>query len=73
MSDLGVYEVCGRRIYRGHMPGEVFEARLDPNAEARAINRGSIRLLERVAADLPPGSYRLPVGWPAHEAGKEVR
>jgi hypothetical protein len=61
---LGVYEVTGRRGYRGHQPGERFEAVLDPNAETRAINRGSIRLLERLDPDLPAGKYRLPTGWP---------
>ena len=63
MNFLGVYEVVGRRAYRGHQPGDRFEARLDRNAEARAVARGSIRLLERVADDLPP-NYRLPYGWP---------
>ncbi len=61
MKELGRYRVVGRRAYRDHQPGEEFEACLDRDAEARAINRGSIRLLERVAADLKPGSYRLPV------------
>lgn len=64
MNDLGRYEVIGRRAYRGHQPGEEFEARLDRAAETRAINRGSIRLLERFTADLTAGSYRLPDGWP---------
>jgi hypothetical protein len=64
VNQLGVYEVTSRRGYRGHLPGQVFEAVLDPNAEARAINRGSIRLLERVEANLPAGKYRLPTGWP---------
>jgi hypothetical protein len=64
MNTLGVYEVVGRRAYRGHQPGVVFEARLDRNAEMRAINRRSIRLLDRVADELPPGKYRLPHGWP---------
>ena len=67
MNELGVYRVVGRRAYRGHEPGEVFEARLDRNAEIRAVNRGSIVLLERVRPDLPAGKYRLPVGWPGTE------
>lgn len=57
---MGEYEVVGHRKYRGHETGEVFEARLDPGAEARAIARGSIRLIKRVEATLQPGSYRLP-------------
>jgi hypothetical protein len=70
VNTLGRYEVCGRRIYRGHPPGAVFEAKLDPAAEARAIRRGSIRLLERLTADLPPGKYRLPLGWPTIKQGE---
>jgi hypothetical protein len=61
---LGVYEVVGKRSYREHKPGSRFEARLDRAAEARAVARGSIRLLERIAEDLPPDKYRLPTGWP---------
>lgn len=61
---MGRYRVTGKRAYRGHLPGSEFEAVLDPNAEHRAINRGSITLLERLHADLPRGRYKLPVGWP---------
>ena len=64
MRYLGVYEVIGNRSYMEHKPGERFEARLDEYAEARAVERGSIRLLERIAEGLPPGKYRLPTGWP---------
>jgi hypothetical protein len=71
VNALGRYEVVGKRAYRGHAPGTEFEARLDRAAEIRAVNRGSIRLLARVDADLVPGSYRLPVGWPTHEAERE--
>lgn len=71
MTDtLGLYEVIGKRAYRGHQPGALFEARLDRNAEGRAIQRGAIRLLERIANDLLSGTYRLPDGWPPHR--KEV-
>lgn len=65
MKQVGRYEVVGRRVYRGHKPGEVFDAYLDVPAERRAIGRGSIRLIERVPADLTAGMYRLPAGWPA--------
>ena len=61
---LGVYEVIGPRAYRENPPGTRFEARLDRAAEARAVARGSIRLIERVPDDLPAGKYRLPPGWP---------
>lgn len=65
MKELGKYHVSGTRIYRGHPPGTVFEAFIPAGAEFRAIQRGSITLLERVPADLKPGSYRLPDGWPS--------
>ncbi len=60
----GVYLVTGHRQYRGHDPGDQFEARLDPLAEQRAIQRGAIRLLERIIPTLPEGDYRLPDDWP---------
>jgi hypothetical protein len=64
VKTIGRYQVIGKRAYRHHLPGTIFEAKLDPHAEARATARGSIMLLERVPAELAPGSYRLPVGWP---------
>jgi hypothetical protein len=67
IRDLGRYEVTGPRIYRGHPPGTIFEARIAPGPENRAINRGSITLLERVPDDLRPNSYRLPDGWSTTE------
>lgn len=54
------YLVTGRRQYRWHKPGTVFEATLDPDAERRAIERGSIRILEVVTPKLENGSYTLP-------------
>jgi hypothetical protein len=69
---MGRYEVVGSRRYRGHEPGMVFEATLDPLAEQRAINRGSIRLIERLEADLPPNKYRLPAGWPVNSNTERV-
>jgi len=56
------YLVTGKRKYRWHEPGTSFEARLDPDAERRAIERGSIRVLEVV--DDTIGSYGLPDDWP---------
>jgi hypothetical protein len=32
--------------YRGHKPGERFTAELDPDAERRALARGSIKLVK---------------------------
>ena len=62
----GRYLVTGHREYRGHPPGSVFEARLDPQAEARAITRGAIRLIERVEPSLDGLTFRLPQDWPPH-------
>jgi len=54
------YLVIGKRRYRWHEPGSVFEAKLWPDAERRAIERKSIRDLGPVDPSLKPGSYRLP-------------
>lgn len=62
MTTLGVYKVTGRRVYRGHEPGTIFEARIDPAVENRAVRRGDIELLERITPDLPP-EWALPKGW----------
>jgi len=59
-----LYLVTGQRKYRWHDPGTTFEARLDPDAERRAIERGSIRVLEVVQPGLKNGSYALPEDWP---------
>lgn len=58
------YLVTGRRAYRWHAPGSTFAATLDPDAEQRAIERGSIRVLEVIEPDLKEGSYELPDDWP---------
>jgi hypothetical protein len=68
---MGRYQVVGKRAYRDHAPGAMFEAVLDPDAEARAISRGSIRLIERLPADLPAGKYRLPLGWPTYTTARK--
>lgn len=59
----GVYEVTENHTYRGHFSGEVFEARIDRNAERRAINRGVIRFVDFATPELVPGSYTFPEGW----------
>ena len=58
------YRVTGARGYREQKPGTTFEANLDPQAEARAIGRGDIELIERIESGLRDGSFRLPDGWP---------
>lgn len=60
---FGEYQVVGKREYRGHAPGTIFEARLDRNAAARAIRRGDIALLRTITPGLEPGSFSFPVGW----------
>jgi hypothetical protein len=60
---MSVYKVVGSRVYRGHRPGDLFEARLDSRAEARAIGRGDIKLIERITPAVQPGSYTFPAGW----------
>lgn len=69
-----VYKVVGRRRYRGHEPGDTFEARLEPDQERRAINRGDIALVQRIESTLPDG-YQLPKDWPpvgADNANREA-
>jgi len=63
VSVFGEYLVVGTREYRGHKPGETFEAELDRFAEERAITRGDIRLLKRMTPGVQPGSYTFPDGW----------
>ena len=60
---MSIYKVTGSLNYRDHTPQTVFEAVLEPDAEARAIERGNITLIERSTPALIPGSYRLPDGW----------
>jgi hypothetical protein len=59
----GRYEVVDTRAFRSHEQGTIFEARLEANAERRAVARGSIQLLERVFPALAPGSFTFPQGW----------
>ena len=63
MNRGGVYRVTGTLGFRGHKPGETFEAVLDPRAEARAIARGNIRRIRTSTPQIRPGSYNLPPGW----------
>lgn len=62
---FGVYEVIGRRKYRGHDPGTVFEAHLDPTVEQRAIDRRAIRLIQRVTPSVVPEDFTPPANWPS--------
>lgn len=69
-APIGLYRVCGSRAYRGHEPGSEFGARLEPLAEARAIRRGAIELLDRMAPTIESGSFRLPRGWKTTKGGR---
>ncbi len=57
---MSVYKVTGSSEFRGHQPGETFEAQLPEGMERRALRRGNIELVERSTPALVPGSYRLP-------------
>ena len=67
---MGEYKVVGKREYRGHAPGEIFEARIDRAAAVRAVARGDIRLLRMVVPVIQPGTWTLPDGWLSKQ-GKE--
>lgn len=62
----GLFEVIGRRQYRGHRPGDQFEARYDPAID-RAICRKDIRFVKWVESCLPQGHW-LPKDWPPQAA-----
>lgn len=64
---MTVYQVIGRLNYRGHKPGDVFEAVLDPGAERRGIARGNIVVIDDRKPELQPGSYKLPRDWATKE------
>ncbi len=67
------YLVTGKRQYRWHPPGTVFEAKLDPDAERRALERGNIQVLEVIQPELRNGSYELPRDWPRVAVDDPVR
>lgn len=60
---MSEYQVTGRLAFRGHKPGTRFEAKLDPRAEARALMRGNIRLIQQSKPSLKRGTFALPAGW----------
>ena len=41
------YKVVGETAFKGHKPGELFDAELDPGLEERARERGQIRVVRR--------------------------
>ncbi len=44
---MTVYKVVGSTPFRGHQPGDQFEADLTADEERRAKERGSIRVIKR--------------------------
>ena len=60
---MTMYLVRGPLRYREHEVGETFEAELDPMAEARALELGTIVVVRSSPTRIRPGSYRLPAGW----------
>ena len=57
---MSVYQVTGRMEYRGHQPGERFEAVLDRLVEARALARGNIIIVSHEPTTIAPGSFTFP-------------
>jgi hypothetical protein len=60
---MALYLVRGPLRYRDHDVGETFEAHLDPDVEARALELGTIEVLNPDPPGLRPGSWTLPAGW----------
>ena len=48
---MTTYKVVGPAAFRGHQAGEKFDAELDPAQEARALERGSIKVVKRNPKD----------------------
>jgi hypothetical protein len=46
---MTTYTVTGPTAYKGHQPGEQFEADLSPDEERRAVERGSIKAAKAAA------------------------
>ena len=60
---MGIFRVIGRHNYRGHRPGETFDATLDPAAVERAVAIGALEVIDGRRTELRPGSWTLPDGW----------
>lgn len=66
-----ICEVIGRLPFCGYLPGEIFEANLDPAAQARAIQRRNIRVISTAKPTLQPGTVTFPRDWNTPEPTKE--
>lgn len=60
---MSVYRVSGTARYQGHEPGTVFVGLLPPEAEARAVARGSIEIVAAGPVSLDATRAVLPRGW----------
>jgi hypothetical protein len=58
----GLWIVTSGSGYRGHEYRDEFEATLEDSVAARAIMRGSIKLLKQFEPGLPD-EWALPKGW----------
>ena len=58
-----LFEVIGKRQYRGHQPGERFVSRLDPALE-RAVQRPNVVVLAEVETSIKHREHGLPRDWP---------
>lgn len=68
---MTVYRVTGPYRYREHQPGELFEATLPPDVEARAVNRGAVEIVDANPVSLQPGSWTLADGWRTDQQTEE--
>lgn len=55
---MTIYRV-NRGTFNGYRAGQQFEARLDPSMERRALDRGTLTVVQDSTPALVPGSYRL--------------
>ena len=58
-----LFEVVGKREYRGHRPGEQFITRMDPALE-RALERPNVVIVAVIDPKIQEGQYGLPQDWP---------
>lgn len=57
------YRVCGRNRFLGYEPGQTFIADLEAGLEARAIDRGSIEIVDEAEVALDVTRATLPRDW----------
>ncbi len=60
---MSLYRVSGSQRYRGYSQGDIFVGELEPQIEARAVQRGSIEIVETGPVSLDATRAVLPRGW----------